>query len=271
MKSLIQRTLTGILFVVVIAAAIWIHPLLFAGVFGIIVGCIIYEFYRMSEYEGMIWQRQLGIFAGMYLFVASSLYAGAYVGSLIYLPYILMLLVLLVSGLYVRNVNPLTQWGGLLFGQVYCAGFLSFLCFIPYMQSVSYEPLTVLMIFIFIWLNDTGAYLIGSWKGKHRLFERISPLKSWEGFFGGLTITLIAAIIFAHFFPVISWYYWLVFAVVTVIAATFGDLMESLIKRTYGVKDSGHLLPGHGGIFDRFDSTILASPAVYVLFRLIQS
>jgi phosphatidate cytidylyltransferase len=261
--------LTGILFVAVIAAAICIHPLLFTAVFSLIVGRIIYEFSRMPEYEGTVWQRRLSIFAGMYLFVASSLYAGQYAGSVIYIPYIFMLLVLLVSGLYMREVNPVVQWGHILFGQVYCAGFLSFLCFIPYMHSATWYSLPILMIFVFIWLNDTGAYLIGSWKGKHRLFERISPLKSWEGFWGGLSVVLLASLVCACYFREITWYYWLAFAAVTVISATFGDLLESLIKRTYGVKDSGNLLPGHGGMFDRFDSVILASPAVYVLFKLM--
>lgn len=269
MKNLIQRTLTGILFVAVIVAAIGLHPLLFAAVFSLIVGALIHEFYTLSKYEGTVWQRGLGIFGGMYLFVSSCLYAGSYVGHEIYIPYIIILLVLLISGLYRPNVNPVTQSGLLLFAQCYCAGFLSLLCFIPYMESPVYNPLPILMIFIFIWLNDTGAYLIGSSFGKHRLFQRISPLKSWEGFWGGLTVVVIASLIISRFYTEIAWYYWLIFAVVTVVSATFGDLLESLLKRTYGVKDSGNLLPGHGGVLDRFDSVMLASPAAYVFFELI--
>jgi phosphatidate cytidylyltransferase len=124
------------------------------------------------------------------------------------------------------------------------------------------------MIFIFIWLNDTSAFLIGSLIGKRRLFPRISPLKSWEGFFGGLTVVIIASIIFSRFHTGMEWYYWLAFAVVTSVFATWGDLMESQIKRVFGVKDSGNIFPGHGGVFDRFDSVILASPAVYILFKI---
>ena len=268
MKNLIHRTLTGILFVTVVVAAIWVHPLLFAGVFSVVVGFLIHEFYSMSKYDGSMWQRYLGIFGGMYLFASSCLYAGSYVGGEIYIPYIIMILILLVSGLYVCNTNPVTQWGHIILSQCYCAGLLSLLCFIPYMASPVYDPLPVLMIFIFIWLNDTGAYLIGSWKGKRRLFPRISPLKSWEGFFGGLVIVIIASLIFSQYHTGMAWYYWLAFAVVTVVFATWGDLIESLLKRTYGVKDSGSILPGHGGVFDRFDSVILVSPAVYILFKL---
>ena len=270
MKNLLQRALTGILFVAVIVAAIFVHPLLFAGVFSIVVGFLIHEFYSMSKYEGALWQRCLGIFGGMYLFASSCLYAGSYAGYWIYLPYIIIVMVLLIAGLYVRTTNPVIHWGLILFGQCYCAGMLSLLCFIPYMMSPVYNPWPVLMIFIFIWLNDTGAYLIGSWIGKHRLFPRISPLKSWEGFFGGLMVVIISSLAFSRFSMLeMDWYYLLAFAVITVVSATWGDLTESLIKRTYGVKDSGNILPGHGGVFDRFDSLILAAPAVFVFFKII--
>ena len=269
MKNLLQRTLTGILFVAVIVAAIWVHPLLFAGVFSIIVGFLIHEFYTISKYDGFIWQRWLGIVGGMYLFFSSCLFAGHYAGNVIFIPYILILLLLSISIIYVQKSNPVIQWGQVCFAQLYFAGFLSLLSFIPYMQSPDYNSLPVLMIFIFIWLNDTGAYLVGIWKGKHRLFQRISPLKSWEGFFGGLTVVVIASFVFSHYSTYLIWYYWLAFGVITVVSATYGDLIESLIKRTYGVKDSGRILPGHGGLFDRFDSAILVSPAVYIFFKLI--
>ena len=270
MKNLIQRTLTGILFVAVVVAAICVHPLLFAGVFSIIVGFLIHEFYSLSKYEGAMWQRCLGISGGMYLFASTCLFAGGYVGNEIYIPYIIIMMVLFISGLYFRNTNPIVQWGLILFGQCYCAGLLSLLCFVPYMISHVYDPLPVLMIFVFIWLNDTGAYVIGSWKGKRRLFPRISPLKSWEGFFGGLAVVVIASLVFSRFSILdMEWYYWLAFAVITTVSATWGDLIESLLKRTYGVKDSGNILPGHGGVFDRFDSVVLASPAVFVFFKII--
>ena len=269
MKNLMQRTLTGMLFVVIIVTAICIHPLIFAGFFSIIVGCLIREFYHLSKYEGVFWQRCLGIAGGGYLFLSSCLFAGNYVGISIFFPYIIILMVLLVSGLYTHGSNPVTQWGLIWFAQFYCAGLLSLLSFIPYMQSPVYNPLPVLMIFIFIWLYDSSAYIVGTWIGKHRLFKRISPLKSWEGFWGGLTVVIITSLVLSRYYRELEWYYWLTFAVITVVAATWGDLIESLLKRTFGVKDSGNMLPGHGGALDRFDSAILASPAVYILFELI--
>ena len=269
MKNLLQRTLTGIIFVAVIVVAICVHPFLFAGIFSIIAGFLIHEFYQLSNYEGAGWQRWLGIAGGAYLFCASCLFAGGFVGITIYFPYILILLLLLISGLYVKKSNPLIQWGLICFAQVYCAGLLSLLSFIPYIQSPVYNPFPVLMIFVFIWLNDSCAYLIGTWKGKRRLFKRISPLKSWEGFWSGLVVVIITSIVLSRYYLEMEWYYWLAFAIITVISATYGDLFESLLKRTYGVKDTGRILPGHGGVLDRFDSAILASPAVYIFFELI--
>ena len=269
MKNIVQRTVTGTLFAVVIVAAIYVHPLTFAGVFSLIAGSLVNEFYTLSGYEGSIWRRYLGITGGMYLFFSSFLFAGNYVGHEIYIPYVLIILVLLVSGLYMRNGNPVTQWGLICFTQCYCAGLLSFLCFIPYLQSPVYDPFPVLTIFIFIWLNDIGAYLIGTWKGKHRLFPRISPLKSWEGFGGGLAVVMIASFLFSRFYTDMAWYKWFLFSIVTVVSATYGDLLESLLKRIYGVKDSGKILPGHGGLLDRFDSVILAAPVMYIFFKLV--
>jgi phosphatidate cytidylyltransferase len=251
---------------------------LFAGVFGLIAGLLIHELYTLIKYDAPAWLRWLETAGGMYLFTASCLYAGDYAGHEIYIPYIIILLLSLISGLYIRRPgtalppdesNPVSRWGMMLFAQCYCAGTISLLCFIPYMISPVYNPLPVLMIFIFIWLNDTGAFLIGTWIGKHRLFQRISPKKSWEGFWGGLVVVVAASLLFACYLKELLWYQWLIFALITVVAATWGDLMESLLKRTCGVKDSGKILPGHGGMLDRFDSAILASPAVYIYFELI--
>ena len=132
----------------------------------------------------------------------------------------------------------------------------------------------VLAMFAFIWISDTGAYMVGCLIGKHRLFERISPKKSWEGFFGGLGLSIIIAALAARFIPdgyvLLSGYaQWIVFAVLVTIFSTWGDLCESLIKRTVGVKDSGKLIPGHGGILDRIDSLLLVSLAVGALILMI--
>lgn len=135
--------------------------------------------------------------------------------------------------------------------------------------QVQYNPILPLSIFIFTWINDTGAYCTGMLFGKHRLFERISPKKSWEGSIGGGVFSIIAAIVMAHYFPFMPISTWIGLALTVVIFGTLGDLTESLLKRTIGIKDSGNILPGHGGMLDRFDSTLMAVPAAVVYLYII--
>ena len=127
-----------------------------------------------------------------------------------------------------------------------------------------------LSMYVFIWINDTGAYLSGVTLGKHKLFPRISPKKSWEGSIGGALATTASAFAIAHLFPFMSVAQWIGMALVVVVFGTFGDLTESMMKRHLDIKDSGRILPGHGGILDRLDSMLLAIPAV-VIYLLILS
>ena len=191
---------------------------------------------------------------------------------MIFLPYLLFIILTMIAELYYKAPNPINNWAFTLFAQVYCAGSFSMLNFIgaePGTPGVmSYTPLFIMAIFIFVWLDDTGAYLVGSLIGKRKLFERISPKKSWEGFFGGLILVLASSQAFAWFDPEISRLNWLGLATTVVLFGTWGDLVESLLKRTLGVKDSGNILPGHGGMLDRFDSVMLAVPASYIYIEL---
>jgi phosphatidate cytidylyltransferase len=230
---------------------------------------MIAEFYSITNYKARLWTKIPGIAGGGYLLISTMLYAGKYCGGEIFLPYLLVIILLVTNELYQKDENPVRNWGLISFAQMYCAGSLSLLCFIPYLRGEQYDPFLVLMIFIFIWLNDSGAFLIGTWRGKHRLFKRISPRKSWEGFWGGFVVVILASLIISRYNTSLTCYEWLAFAVVTVVSATFGDLTESLIKRTFGVKDSGNILPGHGGILDRFDSVTLAAPAVFIFLEII--
>ena len=141
----------------------------------------------------------------------------------------------------------------------------------PAESSVSYNPILPLSIFVFLWLNDTGAYCIGSLLGKHRLFERISPKKSWEGSVGGAVFAIAASFAFGcfFFFPFMNMAQWVGLALTVIVFGTWGDLTESLMKRQLGIKDSGNILPGHGGMLDRFDSTLMAVPAAVVYLYVL--
>ena len=273
MKNLIIRALTGIIFVVVLISAIYIHPIFFLILFCIITGLTLWEFGGLvKHYENANLQRAVNVLGGVYLFIATFVYTNGLTDGKIFLPYLLFIMLTMIAELYYKAPNPINNWAFTLFAQVYCAGSFSILNFIgaePGTPGVmSYTPLFIMAIFIFVWLDDTGAYLVGSLIGKHKLFERISPKKSWEGFFGGLILSLASSQAFAWFAPEINRMNWLGLAATVVLFGTWGDLIESLLKRTLGVKDSGNVLPGHGGMLDRFDSVMLAVPASYIYIEL---
>lgn len=273
MKNLIIRALTGIIFVVVLISAIYIHPIFFLILFCIITGLTLWEFGGLvKHYENANLQRTVNVLGGVYLFIATFVYANGLTDGKIFLPYLLFIMLTMIAELYYKAPNPINNWAFTLFAQVYCAGSFSILNFIgaePGTPGVmSYTPFFIMAIFIFVWLDDTGAYLVGSLIGKHKLFERISPKKSWEGFFGGLILSLASSQAFAWFAPEINRMNWLGLAATVVLFGTWGDLIESLLKRTLGVKDSGNVLPGHGGMLDRFDSVMLAVPASYIYIEL---
>ena len=243
MKNLIIRALTGIIFVVVLISAIYIHPIFFLILFCIITGLTLWEFGGLvKHYENANLQRTVNVLGGVYLFIATFVYANGLTDGKIFLPYLLFIMLTMIAELYYKAPNPINNWAFTLFAQVYCAGSFSILNFIgaePGTPGVmSYTPLFIMAIFIFVWLDDTGAYLVGSLIGKHKLFERISPKKSWEGFFGGLILSLASSQAFAWFAPEINRMNWLGLAATVVLFGTWGDLIESLLKRTLGVKDS---------------------------------
>jgi phosphatidate cytidylyltransferase len=271
LKNIVTRTFTGLTFATLVTIAIGFHAYTFLALFTLITGLGLWEFYNCARLEGR--HRWADIAGGMYLFAATFFYASGTVSGCVYLPYLLFILTLFVRGLYRKTPQPVHDQALALFAQVYCAGLFSLLNFIVF-DGGTYMPVYPLIIFAFVWLNDTGAYLIGSQWGKRRLFPRISPYKSWEGFWGGLAVTLTAALLFAGFGPQIlpAWFHWPALALIVVTFGTWGDLVESQIKRTYNLKDSGSLLPGHGGILDRADSVMLAAPAVcFYLKCFIQS
>ena len=276
MNNFAKRTLTGIIFVGILLGAIIYNALSFAALFCIITGLALWEFYGLlKDCEISKGKRIASTVGGMYLFAACFIQANGLGSGQVFLPYLLFIIYTFIHELYSKAASPIHNWSYILLGQIYCAGSFSMLNFLSIPNgselietNFTYSPLFILAIFIFVWINDTGAYLVGSRIGKRRLFERISPKKSWEGFIGGLVFVLLASQFFAYYTSEISNLQWLGLAATIVIFATWGDLTESLLKRTLGVKDSGNLLPGHGGVLDRFDSVIMATPAAYIYIEL---
>lgn len=270
MKNFIQRAITGILFVAVIIGCILYNPLLFGILFAGITALTIREFAGLvNQKENVGVNRTLTMVGGSYLFLAIMGYCWNIYDSKIFIPYLVILIYIIIRELYLKQNNPIHNWAYSMMSQLYIAlpfALLNVLAFHTDItqSSVQYNPIIPLSVFIFIWINDTGAYCVGSTCGKHRLFERISPKKSWEGSIGGGVLAILISLVMAHFYPFMSVFTWIGFALTVVVFGTWGDLVESLFKRQLGIKDSGSILPGHGGWLDRFDSALLAIPAVVI-------
>lgn len=270
MKNFIQRAITGALFVAVLIGAILLGPQSFAVLFTIISALSIREFARLvNTIQGVHINPSINMLGGAYLFIAFFGFCLNIQSPVIFIPYLFLLIYMIISELYLKKGNPINNWAYSMLSQMYIAlpfALLNVLVFQnnPEYSSVSYNYILPLSVFIFIWINDTGAYCVGSLIGKHRLFERISPKKSWEGSIGGGVVAIAAAFVLSHFYPFMPLVEWIGLALVVVVFGTWGDLTESLMKRHLGIKDSGNILPGHGGMLDRFDSALIAIPAAVI-------
>lgn len=267
MNNFVKRTLSGFLFVTLIVGSILLSPYTFAALFIFISGWTIIEFHKLTNKTNLIdvncWMASI---LSMLLFACTFIHVSGLTQFPVYTIYGLFVVVVFVRQLYVKTGNPINNWAYFFLGQIFVALPFSLLSCILYIKQ--WQPLVLLAIFVTIWVNDTGAYLIGVTFGKHRLFERVSPKKSWEGFFGGAFAALISGYVFSLYFPQISLLNWLILSEIIVVFGTYGDLIESLLKRTVNVKDSGNVIPGHGGLLDRFDSMLLAAPVVFVYLLL---
>lgn len=282
-KNLIIRAITGAVFVAIMVVGISFRPDVMILLFAAITGLTIWEFTGLvNQSENVAVNRFISTAAGIYFFLAVAGYCSGLTPSAAFVPYLLTVVYLLVSELYLKQTNPINNWAYTMLSQMYIALPFSMINVLAFRSTpdgnVAFEWLLPLSLFIFLWTNDTGAYCSGSLLGRHKLFPRISPGKSWEGSIGGAVFVMIAAAII-YFLNVgqtdglvagMPLWQWLGLGLVVVVFGTWGDLVESLFKRTLGIKDSGNILPGHGGMLDRFDSSLMAIPAAVVYLYTLQ-
>ncbi len=270
MSNFWTRTTTAFFFGVLLVSSVAINQYTFIGLFWVITALCLNEFYKLLETSTKSPQTLSGIFIGTLLFGSIALYSLGLV-----LPVFLLLDIALVFGIFVLELyrkaeDPFGNIAFTLLGIVYIAVPFSLFTSLGFIVSQTYQWQLPLGFLFLLWANDSGAYIFGVWLGKHRLFERISPKKSWEGFFGGLFAAILIAWAFSSLFAGLPLLQWVIISILIVITATLGDLVESMFKRSINAKDSGTILPGHGGVLDRFDGLFIAAPVVFIYLYLIR-
>ena len=248
----------------------WLHPLTLLILISLFFVVGIIEYFRFFESGKIQPQLLLSVVAGLAIITGTFLQAEDYISTRLFAGFLAVPFLIFFAELFRRKeafaLNIATSLSGIIFlalplSLVFCLG---------YRQETggSYDPVLILGFFILLWLYDTGAYLVGSLLGRHLIMEKISPAKTWEGLFGGWIIALGTAWALSQLFTVLTLDRWMIMACIIVITGTLGDMTESGMKRMAGLKDSGSLLPGHGGVLDRIDSVLLSVPFVFIYLKV---
>lgn len=270
MPNLLKRTISGIIYVGLLVGCLLLGRTTFCILFVVISALLLNEYNNLIEEHKLAQvNKVVSMISGIYLFVAFFLYNSAGAKIIIFAPYIASLLFILISGLYSNHEKPIADWAYTFAGHLFIALPIALMNVLAFNQSI-YSYTLPLAIFVFLWLSDSGAYCFGCGLSKYipyKLFPSISPNKSWIGSIGGGITVLLGATVFYLCDGSASIWFWFGLGLTVCIFGTWGDLVESQFKRQLGIKDSGKLMPGHGGALDRFDSALLAIPAavVYVM------
>lgn len=264
MSNLALRTLTGFTGAIILLAGIIYSEQTFLLLLIFISSMALLEFYRVCEADNIKPQKTFGLIFNFIIFLP-PLIQNIFQSGFNILPLIIILpYIIFIRELYRNSGNPLVNIGSSLLGIIYIS--LPLFCF--YLISFqgafeNYQYQCILGYLFIIWSNDIGAYFAGTYFGKHKLFERISPKKTWEGFIGGAICAILIAILVSRNFNNFSMLQWLIVASIIIVTGTLGDLVESMFKRNVHIKDSGKILPGHGGFLDRFDGLFISAPFVF--------
>ncbi len=274
MKNVIIRSISGAVYVALIIAAI------IFGRYGIAALTAVFAMLAGIEYQQLVASKggrqaittiikavdvSVVLLIQAVAFTASQFYIDIFAGCVMALAVIVI--ARFVLALYDKRPAAFAETGRSILGYIYIGlplGALNVLCI--FQNSFWY----ILAMFIMIWLNDTGAFCVGSLMGRRKLFERLSPKKSWEGFWGGMVFCALAGVLFYNLAPgALTAAVWVGLGIVVSVFSTWGDLFESMMKRSLGVKDSGKLIPGHGGILDRIDSLLFVAPVTVIYLLLL--
>lgn len=273
-SNLTQRIITGLLGSAGIIAAICYGPWTYFMVFFLICTLALWEFYKLAGLDGLVPQKAFGTFCGVFVFVLSFLIEMRLVSYRYY-----FLIFPLISFVYMIKLykkferKPFTNIAFTFLGIFYVAVPFALLNIAAFEDGHYHYQIIFGCLFI-LWASDTGAYFAGTFFGKRKLFERISPKKSWEGFFGGAALAMAFAVGLSYFFESIgqqstlSLFDWIIIGLIIIVGGTFGDLVESLLKRSIEIKDSGDSLPGHGGFLDRFDGLLISAPFIVAYIEI---
>ena len=272
LKNFIIRTLSGIVMVATLIGATLFSKLTFVLLLLAITLGGEWEFYRLAKKAGTSPQRFVGMLAGTMMIVAAAaaLHEILAITAVAMVAFMILIPMPLIFELYRKSVTPMANVGITYAGVIYVALPMALLTFFPMMLgNGEWKPWSVILYIFIIWANDVFAYLFGITLGKHRLFERISPKKSWEGFFGGLLGAMAMGFVAAKVLDA-NVALWIGLALIAAITGVFGDLVESLLKRSVDVKDSGSFIPGHGGWLDRFDALIFSVPFAFIYLVIVE-
>ncbi|MEA3316396.1 MAG: phosphatidate cytidylyltransferase [Bacteroidota bacterium] len=270
MNNLIKRSLTGLIFVVVVVGAIALSKYSFFILFLGLIVLGMNEFFNLIVNNDNKFQKILGIILASIVFISNYIYAQEIVDSRIFLIIIVLVIMVFIVELYLQKELPFSNIANTIIAVLYIAVPFSLINYMVFRNSnIEYNSHLILGFLFLTWSYDSFAYLFGVSFGKHRLFERISPKKSWEGFIGGIILSIFTAYIVSLFFQDLQFVQWVIVSLIASIGGTFGDLTESMLKRSVNIKDSGNILPGHGGILDRFDAVLVSLPLFYVYLQLL--
>jgi phosphatidate cytidylyltransferase len=266
-NNLTQRILTGLVGSAAVMTSIVFSPWSYFVIFLFITVMTLLEFYKLTGLDGMIPQKTFGTVCGALVFCASFLIEMEHISWRYYfLMFPLISLVFLIK-LYKFERKPFTNIAFTILGIFYVAMPFALLNIAAFENGI-YNYEIMLGCLLILWANDTGAYFAGTFFGKTKLFERISPKKSWEGAAGGALLGLLFAWGVSEYFVTIAVWQWFVIAVLIIIGGDYGDLVESLLKRSIEIKDSGNSLPGHGGFMDRFDGLLISAPFIVAFLEI---